>query len=63
MSELLLLFFSPFQGTVLIENAEELMGFSKGEEGEVEAQVKVGIGILDFFFSEVSKFLLFFEAT
>ncbi|EPB69446.1 T-complex protein 1, theta subunit [Ancylostoma ceylanicum] len=27
-------------GTVLIENAEELMGFSKGEESEVESQVK-----------------------
>ncbi|EYC42920.1 hypothetical protein Y032_0511g2743 [Ancylostoma ceylanicum] len=28
------------KGTVLIENAEELMGFSKGEESEVESQVK-----------------------
>ncbi|CAB3405977.1 unnamed protein product [Caenorhabditis bovis] len=28
------------KGTVLIENADELMSFSKGEEGEVEAQVK-----------------------
>lgn len=29
-----------FQGTVLIENAEELVGFAKGEETEVEGQVK-----------------------
>ncbi|VDP58884.1 unnamed protein product, partial [Heligmosomoides polygyrus] len=28
------------KGTVLIENAEELMGFAKGEESEVENQVK-----------------------
>ncbi|WKY06351.1 hypothetical protein Q1695_006504 [Nippostrongylus brasiliensis] len=28
------------KGTVLIENAEELMSFSKGEESEVESQVK-----------------------
>ncbi|KHJ83174.1 TCP-1/Cpn60 chaperonin family protein, partial [Oesophagostomum dentatum] len=28
------------KGTVLIENAEELMGFAKGEENEVESQVK-----------------------
>ncbi|KAK6062076.1 T-complex protein 1, theta subunit [Cooperia oncophora] len=28
------------KGTVLIENAEELMGFAKGEESEVESQVK-----------------------
>ncbi|CAJ0928665.1 unnamed protein product, partial [Mesorhabditis belari] len=28
------------KGTVLIENADELMGYAKGEETEVEAQVK-----------------------
>lgn len=28
------------QGTVLINNAEELMSFSKGEEDMMEAQVK-----------------------
>ncbi|KAK6031201.1 putative T-complex protein 1, theta subunit, partial [Ostertagia ostertagi] len=31
---------STSMGTVLIENAEELMGFAKGEESEVENQVK-----------------------
>ncbi|KAE9420149.1 hypothetical protein Angca_008924, partial [Angiostrongylus cantonensis] len=28
------------KGTILIENAQELMGFAKGEESEVESQVK-----------------------
>ncbi|CAJ0569109.1 unnamed protein product, partial [Mesorhabditis spiculigera] len=28
------------KGTILIENADELMGFSKGEEEEVESQIK-----------------------
>uniref|UniRef100_A0A1I7X750 T-complex protein 1 subunit theta n=1 Tax=Heterorhabditis bacteriophora TaxID=37862 RepID=A0A1I7X750_HETBA len=32
------------KGTVLIENAEELLGFSKGEEQEVESQIK---GLVD----------------
>jgi T-complex protein 1 subunit theta len=29
-----------FQGTVLINTADELLNFSRGEESEVEAQVK-----------------------
>ena len=47
------------QGTVLIENADELMNFSKGEEQEVEKQVKeiadAGVKVRLFVFDVFEK--------